>query len=115
MDKILLPGQGSPVRGGMPLDPLFEQLLAPAPAGALTPDQIKALVTDEVQRQMTDAQRFSFLDLLNKAAKGCVIGGAAAGLATMIVPPSEVVSIPGGCVGGAFTNSADYLWDQATK
>jgi hypothetical protein len=37
VDKMLLPDQGSPVRGGTPLDPLFEQLLAPAPAGPLTP------------------------------------------------------------------------------
>ena len=41
----------------------------------LTPEQIQTLVSAEVQHQMTDAQRFSFLDLLGKTAQGCVVTG----------------------------------------
>jgi hypothetical protein len=115
LDQMLLGNGPASTPGANPLDPLLQQLVAPTPPGPMTPDQIQKLVSEAVQRQLTDAQRFSILELLDKAAKGCVLGGATAGVATLFVPPSEVVSIPAGCATGLVGGAGDYLWDQATK
>ena len=98
-----------------PRDPLYPVLHSPQPPAPLSPDEVRRLVSDEVQRQLDEKERFSAGTLINKTAEGCVIGGATAGLITLIFPPSDAVSIPAGCITGAFGNAGSYIWEQTTK
>jgi hypothetical protein len=112
---LLLPEHLPPGPGLNPRDPLYTVLHSPQPPAPLAPDDVRRLASEEVQRQMDTKERFSAATLINKTVQGCFIGGATAGLATLIVPPSDAVSIPAGCITGAFGNAGSYIWDQTTK
>jgi len=109
---LMPPPAPAPPAPDDPMAALLAKLTQQGASASLTSGEIRALVDAEVQGKLNDAQRFNLWQMLKKAAGGCVVGGAAAGVVGVITGPLEPLDIAGGCAAGALTGAGGYAMDH---
>jgi hypothetical protein len=83
----------------------------PSPAMPSYPDLVNQVQSQgKIINDMQNAQHnVTPGGLLGFGLGGCASGAAVGALPTVVFPPADIVSIPGGCAYGAITGLAGYL------